>query len=502
MTDQAALRAEAPRYLRPARRTQEATPLPEAAATPAATAPLLLALFLAALLLPLNFSLGSLSLTPSRVVLLVAFVPLVFRWLTGAAGRVTTGDVLIALHCLWVGLALIALHGPDRIPYAGITIIEIFGSYLMGRLLVRNATDYRMHFRNVLIALVLLAPFVLAEMLTTRLVLSEILRSVAPTHMKLQTDADQMRMGFYRAQAVLEHPILWGVFCSLTIANAFYIWRERFFRSVILTGFATGMTFTSLSSGPLLAAAIQLGIIGWGWITRNAWWVLISLVVLGYVVIDLISNRSPVQVLITYLTFNSGSAYWRLHIWTYGSAEVLRHPLFGIGLNDWARPSWMWHRLGRQFLAADCDALRAAGLSAAGRRHHRQSRSDCSAGNSARPHRRLPARPCHRHHRSRDDALHRSRLGVDHRLGDVLFRGRRLAFHRNRRLRRTRVGAGSSPRYAGRASRRGPRSRGGTARGSAAAGAATDAERLARRRAQYSSRPRSDRPGRGPDRLR
>ena len=341
MTDQAALRAEAPRYLRPARRTQEATPLPEAAAMPAATAPLLLALFLAALLLPLNFSLGSLSLTPSRVLLLVAFVPLVFRWLTGAAGRVTTGDALIALHCLWVGLALIALHGPDRIPYAGITIIEIFGSYLMGRLLVRNATDYRMHFRNVLIALVLLAPFVLVEMLTTRLVLSEILRSVAPTHMKLQTDADQMRMGLYRAQAVLEHPILWGVFCSLTIANAFYIWRERFFRSVILTGFATGMTFTSLSSGPLLAAAIQLGIIGWGWITRNAWWVLISLVVLGYVVIDLISNRSPVQVLITYLTFNSGSAYWRLHIWTYGSAEVLNHPLFGIGLNDWDRPSWM-----------------------------------------------------------------------------------------------------------------------------------------------------------------
>ena len=46
--------------------------------------------------------------------------------------------------------------------------------------------------------------------------------------------------------------------------------------------------------------------------------------------------------LITYLTFNSGTAYWRLHIWNFGSAEVWRNPLFGIGLNDWARPSWMW----------------------------------------------------------------------------------------------------------------------------------------------------------------
>ena len=101
------------------------------------------------------------------------------------------------------------------------------------------------------------------------------------------------------------------------------------------------MTFTSLSSAPLLAAAVQIGIIGWGWITRNAWWVLIGMVVLGYLVIDLLSNRSPVQVLISYLTFNSGTAYWRLHIWTYGSAEVWRHPLFGIGLNDWTRPDWM-----------------------------------------------------------------------------------------------------------------------------------------------------------------
>ena len=45
--------------------------------------------------------------------------------------------------------------------------------------------------------------------------------------------------------------------------------------------------------------------------------------------------------MISYLTFIPRNAYWRLHIWNYGSAEVLRHPLFGIGLNDWARPGWL-----------------------------------------------------------------------------------------------------------------------------------------------------------------
>ena len=204
-----------------------------------ATAPLMLALFLLVLLLPLRFSLGGLALTPIRVLLLLAAVPLLVRWLSGAAGRVTAGDVLIGLHCLWVALALVVLHGTERIPYAGITVIEIFASYLLGRLLIRNAADYRLFFRYFLIALLLLAPFVAVEMATGKLVLSQVLDKLADTHPKLQTDADQMRMGFYRAQGVLEHPILWGVFCSMGIANVFYIHRQRLFRSAVLTGFVT-----------------------------------------------------------------------------------------------------------------------------------------------------------------------------------------------------------------------------------------------------------------------
>ena len=148
-------------------------------------------------------------------------------------------------------------------------------------------------------------------------------------------------MGLFRAQACLEHPILWGVFCSIAIANIFYLYRDRRVRGLVLAAFGTAMTFTSLSSGPLLSAVLQFGMISWGWITRNAWWVLAGLVVLGYVAIDLVSNRSPVQVLISYLTFSPANAYWRLHIWNFGSAEVLRHPLFGIGLSDWTRPGWM-----------------------------------------------------------------------------------------------------------------------------------------------------------------
>ena len=41
------------------------------------------------------------------------------------------------------------------------------------------------------------------------------------------------------------------------------------------------------------------------------------------------------------LMFNPQTADGRLVILEYGSAEVARHPIFGIGLNDWVRP---WYK--------------------------------------------------------------------------------------------------------------------------------------------------------------
>jgi hypothetical protein len=57
--------------------------------------------------------------------------------------------------------------------------------------------------------------------------------------------------------------------------------------------------------------------------------------------VSLASNRGFVKVFISYFTFSPQSAYNRTLIWDYGSAEVARHPVFGIGLGDWIRAPWM-----------------------------------------------------------------------------------------------------------------------------------------------------------------
>ena len=60
-----------------------------------------------------------------------------------------------------------------------------------------------------------------------------------------------------------------------------------------------------------------------------------------WIFMSLLSNRSPIKVFISYMTFSAHSAYNRILIWDYGTAEVGRHPIFGIGFADWQRPDWM-----------------------------------------------------------------------------------------------------------------------------------------------------------------
>ncbi len=46
--------------------------------------------------------------------------------------------------------------------------------------------------------------------------------------------------------------------------------------------------------------------------------------------------------LLSYLTFSPATAYFRLIIWEWGFYHnALVNPLFGIGENEWVRPSWM-----------------------------------------------------------------------------------------------------------------------------------------------------------------
>jgi hypothetical protein len=299
-----------------------------------------------ALILPPEFSvtLGGLRLTPYRVFLLVVTVPLFLRLLQNARQRPHIVDYLIMAHAAWVVLALTVYDGlATGLESGGIYVVESLGAYLLGRLAITSAQEHRALIRFMVTVLSVMFLFTLPESLSGNHFIREAARAVAGGP---GLPVIEPRLGLDRAFGSFDHPILYGVFAASTFAATYYVLvREQLRPKALgLMGIVAGSAFLSLSAGPFVGLACQAVLLGWDRLTRGVnlrWWALSCMFFLMWFAVSLGSNRSPVKVFITYLTFSPQSAYNRILIWEYGSAEVGRHPLFGIGFGDWIRAPWM-----------------------------------------------------------------------------------------------------------------------------------------------------------------
>ena len=312
---------------------------------PAPHLPLPITLLVISFFLPFSFGIGSLHMTPVRVILLAMIVPLGISWISGRCGRIRAADLWFLACCLWMIPSILNYGGFGQIQYIGITIIELFGAYLMARRYVRTEANFRGLVRLLrLIALVLL-PGAILESLTGMRIYNAIFDPFFRTFPWANYGT---RMGMFRAQTVFEHPILYGVCVAVIFGPSYAEARNHASRfGAFLGGLPSiGATFFSLSSGAILALVIQMLLMAWDRTMRHVdrhWLILAGIVSFCWVTVDLLSNRTPFEVFISYLTFNAGTSYARVLIFEFGMDNVMAHPLFGIGLGDWVRPDWMHH---------------------------------------------------------------------------------------------------------------------------------------------------------------
>jgi hypothetical protein len=318
----------------------EASPA-AARAEAAPTAPLALILFFVALPALFSFYLAGVRLSPIRLYLLISFAPTLLALFTGRAGRVLLADGVMAGFGLWIIVSLLVDDGMSQLPNSVMTAIELYGGYLLGRVLVRGPADFRLMIAAYLGVMLVLMPFAMTEFLTGRLVLHEIFSHLGETVWKPESSYD--RGGFARTMSGFEHPILYGLFCSSLAATVFYVYRGL--GQVLRVGLVMMMTLFSLSSAPLLSLGIQISLVLWDKLTRGRWLWLILLAALGYLAIDLVSNRTPLVIIISYLTFDPWTAWTRIAQWDYSTVAVMDHPFFGVGMsNAWQeiyKPRWL-----------------------------------------------------------------------------------------------------------------------------------------------------------------
>lgn len=309
--------------------------------------------YLLCVLVPIGFQAGPLAMTTLRLLLIIVTIPLTIKLLAGRFGKPLATDYLLFGHLIWATVAL-AVNNPDRvIQQSGSVGVEFIGGYLVGRATIRSREDFAALCRTLVWMVLITTPFAILESQTGQPIIVNFIRSL-PKLTSVYPVTIEGRLGLERVQATFAHPIHYGLFCSVAFSLTFVALKgiigdaRRWVSSVLIL--CSGLL--ALSSGALLAMVLQIGLIAWQLMfseVRQRWRILVALFAVAYVVVDVLSNRTPLEVFISYATFNAHNAYWRTIIFDWGldnvtgnpAREIPPSPWFGIGLNDWIRPSFM-----------------------------------------------------------------------------------------------------------------------------------------------------------------
>ena len=316
--------------------------------------PLPVLVYVLCVIFPLSFSAGPLVLTTLRLLLMAMIVPLTVQLMMGRYGKVILTDYLFFAHILWAGIALAVNNPAQVVQQVGSVGIEFIGGYVVARAYVRTPEVFLGLCRLLVVLVFIHVPFAVVETLTGRVILVELLDKIPGLNTVRVVSTDK-RLGLDRVQSTFAHPIHYGLFCSVVLSLCFVGLKGvmsnggRTLASlvILLAG------FLALSSGALSALALQIGLILWAWVFAQVswrWWLLVALFALAYVVIDILSNRTPIRVFMHYMTFSAHTGYWRILIFEWGFANVVGSaekgivgsPIFGLGLNDWVRPAFMY----------------------------------------------------------------------------------------------------------------------------------------------------------------
>jgi tetrahydromethanopterin S-methyltransferase subunit F len=309
--------------------------------------------YLFCVVIPIWFNAGPLLMSTLRLFLMVMIIPVVIRLLMGVYGRLIITDWLFIAHTVWMAVALGVMSPEAVVTQVGSVGMEFLGGYAIGRAYVRTPEVFLALCRALTLIVLCMMPFALYEAQTGRPLIVEYIARL-PGIRSVEIVTTEGRLGLERVQGPFAHPIHFGLFCSVAFSLSFVALKGLVgdTRRWLTAGIVAATGFLGLASGAWLAIILQIALIAWAAAfdrIRWRWWLLVGLFALAYVAIDILSNRTPIRVFMSYATFSAHTAYWRGLIFEWGIANVLgsieksipASPIFGIGLRDWIRPHFM-----------------------------------------------------------------------------------------------------------------------------------------------------------------
>lgn len=309
----------------------------------------LIILFVLAIFIPIEFhhTIGSLRLEPYRIVLGVALLYALLN-IKHLLEQADITDILLFALITLVFTSFAYNHGLQKaFESTGIYAFETLGAFYLARLWITTPKRFYQVNTGFVWLIVLLFAFAVYESFAHHRILHD--------WAKMMTGHDSLdprlythhyvRLGILRATNVFSHPILYGTIAALffpfMVGLFLFTHQKRYLLSI---GILFSSMMLTLSSAPLLSLIFQgaTGLLTKFWHQAQRFWLGIASLGLALaVLVETLSNRGFFGILVSYLTFNPATGYYRMLQWQYGTDDVVDNPLLGIAHHDWSRPLWL-----------------------------------------------------------------------------------------------------------------------------------------------------------------
>jgi len=270
------------------------------------------------------------KLTVGRVAVLLLLIPAFVKLLKGYR-RLIAADYLMVLTAIWMISVAAYTGGSDSLSSAMAEAIEYAGGYFVARGLFAGPAGAAVFVRALKGIIVIVVLLGVVDTASGRLIVHETLARMANTGPFLIPD---FRMHLVRAASTFDHPILFGTFCMISAIILMGSETDPT-KWIVWVGIASFGCFLALSSAPLLSLTIGFGTFAYDrtmqqfpWRWRLLWTFVAVLILLAFVVAN-----HPVGWIISHLTFEPESGYFRLIIWDRATARIAEQPITGFAFN-------------------------------------------------------------------------------------------------------------------------------------------------------------------------
>lgn len=272
-------------------------------------------------------SIAGAKFTAGRLAVTLLAVPAAVV-LARRGGRLVAGDVFVLLATIWMLAAAATTGGSLASPMA--ESLQLLFGYMAGRAFYRQPSALEAFVRTLAGLTFVMVAIAAGEALTGRWLAHDAAAAIFGT-MPLPPG---YRNGVIRATSTLDHPILFGVFCAL-VNSILLLWTRGVGRRVLFSAICLAGCVLSQSAAALMAYALGFAAFAYDRLMQAApqRWTLFWLAVGGASILVVLVSRHPVSWLISHLTLDPESSYYRLLIWSAALERIGQSPLTGYSFN-------------------------------------------------------------------------------------------------------------------------------------------------------------------------